>query len=227
MPSTRWRSTPRADQRTRLAVTIDLGATLVLTGDAEGYEVLHTAVRDARRHDDYVSVAKALCAMAPVLGGGPGGPLFVERFEAVLIQTAEALPPSEGSWRIRLHAMLGAGLVDNDAARGTALIADAVAAARRADDPITLGRALMSFRFCGGPLDLDQKLACGRELLELGERTGQDIFTTVGCQQLSWCYCELGDRAAMEQWHDAAALRVRWPDLEQLNRGVVPRDARR
>ena len=75
----------------------------------------------------------------------------------------------------------------------------------------------MSFRFCGGPLDLDQRLACGRELIELGERTGQEIFIGVGCQQLWWCYRELGDRAATEHWHAAAAQRVRWPDLEQLS----------
>ena len=209
---------PAPDRSTRLAVTIDLGAALILTGDAAGYEVLRAAVGDARRLDDDVLLATALCAMAPVPGGGPGGPLFLERFEELLLQTADALPPSETSWRIRLLAMLGVHLrFGDDVPRGTALITDALAAARQLGDPITLGRALMSFRFCGGPLDLDQKLDCGRELLDLGERTGQEIFTTVGCQHLSWCYCELGDRAAMNQWHDAAALRVRWPDLEQLN----------
>ena len=85
----------------------------------------------------------------------------------------------------------------------------------------------MSFRFCGGPLDVDRKLACGRELIELGERTGQEIFTVVGYQQLWWCHRELGDRAAMAQWDAAAARRVRGPDLEQLSQSGVRRDARR
>ena len=42
-----------------------------------------------------------------------------------------------------------------------------------------------------------QRIACGHELIELGDRTGQDVFSIVGCQQLWWCYCQLGDRAAM------------------------------
>jgi hypothetical protein len=63
---------------------------------------------------------------------------------------------------------------------------------------------------------MDQRIACGHELIELGERTGQDVFSIVGRQQLYWCYLQLGDRAAMTRWGNASARLVRGPDLEQL-----------
>ena len=131
------------DRHVQLAVTIDLGASLVLTGDAHGHVVLQTAAQDARRHDDHVAFAAALCAMAPVPGGSHRGPVLDEQFGMLLTQTADALPASASSWRIRLLAMLGMHLYStDDLVRGTEMLTDAVAAARRTGDPITPGADL-------------------------------------------------------------------------------------
>ncbi len=95
------------------------------------------------------------------------------------------------------------------------MVREAVHAARRLDDPVTIGRVLLSYRFRGGPLELDERLACGNELVELGDRLGVEVFSYVGCQQLWWCYRELGDREQMDRWYAEAASRMRLPDLEQ------------
>ena len=136
----------------------------------------------------------------------------------MLVNAIAALPATESTWRIRLLGNLGSHLYFSDnVERGTALLTEAVETARRTGDPVALGRALLSYRWCGGPLEMDQRIACGHELIELGERTGQDVFSIVGSQQLWWCYCQLGDRAAMTRWGDAAGRLVRGPDLEQLS----------
>ena len=140
------------------------------------------------------------------------------RFEALLEEAIAALPASATALRIRLRAVLGVYLYYVDEVeRGETLLADAVQAARETGDPITLGRALMSYRFCGGPFEADQRIRCGHELIELGERTGQEIFSLVGCEQLCWCHRELGDRAEMDRWRAAAAQIARGPDIEQLS----------
>ena len=111
------------DRHVQLAVTIDLGASLVLTGDAHGHVVLQTAAQDARRHGDHVAFAAALCAMTPVPGGSHRGPVLDEQFGMLLTQTADALPASASSWRIRLLAMLGMHLYStDDLVRGTEML---------------------------------------------------------------------------------------------------------
>jgi hypothetical protein len=60
---------PGADDRARLELSIRLGASLVLLGDADGGTTLRTAALAARRRGDPVAVSKAVCAMAPMPGG--------------------------------------------------------------------------------------------------------------------------------------------------------------
>ena len=70
-------------------------------------------------------------------------------------------------------------------------------------------------RFCGGPFDMELRLACGRELVDLGRTTGIRLFAVVGRQQLWWCHRELGDLDEMRAWDEAAAAHLYAPDLEQ------------
>lgn len=212
---------PTSSDEEQLAVTIDLGESMMLSGDHDGEGLLRRAVQEARRRDDPVAVAAALAAMARV-PGGYAAIILDQQFEAVLVDAIAALPASETMWRVRLLGNLGTHLYfTEDVDRGTALLSEAVDAARRTGDPVTLGRALMSYRWCGGPFEMDQRFAVGHELIELGERTGQDVFSMVGCQQLFWCHRQLGDRASMAKWDGAATRLVRGPDLEQLSQIVT------
>ena len=87
----------------------------------------------------------------------------------------------------------------------------ACARARQLDDAVALGRTLLTARFFGRSADTEQRLACGHELIELGERTGMEVFGLVGCQQLWWCHRELGDRDESERWFVEAELRAPRP----------------
>jgi DNA-binding CsgD family transcriptional regulator len=152
----------------------------------------------------------------------PGGATTIVRADPLFRSLAEAaletLPAREEAWRIRVQAILGVQLLLTDApARGTELIHAAVCAARRLGDPITLGRTLLSYRLCGGPLDLEKRIACGTELIAIGDQTGLEVFACVGRQQLWWCHRELGDRDEMDRWYESAGQLVRGPDVEQLS----------
>ena len=129
-----------------------------------------------------------------------------------------ALPSSEETWRIRVQGFLAVKVIESGAPeRGAEIAAAAVSAARRLGDPVTLGRALLSRRFSFQTVDMEQRLACGAELIELGERTGLEVFACVGRQHLWWCHRELGDRDEMDRWYRSAAEHVRGPDLEQAS----------
>ena len=163
-----------------------------------------------------IAAASALTAMATVPGGHTAG-ILAGDFAAIVADTIDALPETETGWRIRLMGNLGTHLyIADDVERGQALMDEAVEIARATGDPMTLGRALLAHRWGGGPFEMDRRLACGHELIDLGERTGQGVFSIVGCQQLAWCCSQLGDPAALASWFDAAALLVHGPDIEQL-----------
>ena len=97
----------------------------------------------------------------------------------------------------------------------------AVIAARQLGDPVVLGQALLPYRFCLPTVDMDERIACGQELIELGDLTGLEVFACVGRQQLWWCYRELGNRDEMERWFEAAAERARGPDIEQASQAAA------
>ena len=215
---------PDVDEGRRLEVLIRLGGALVLAGDADGRTTLEAAAQTARRCGDPVALAQAVCAMVRIPGGGTSTPRPDPVFRALAEVALDTLPPTEAAWHVRVRAVLGIQLLLSDAPeRGDAMVREAVAAARRLGDPVALGRALLSFRFCGGPLQLEERMACGVELAELGDRIGSEVFSYVGRQQLCWCYRESGDREQTARWDAAAAERMRVPDMEQLSQ--PPTDA--
>ena len=209
---------PDAGDAARLELSIRLGASLVLLGDVNGQAMLRTAAQAAHRCRNPLALADAVCSMA----WSPGGATTIVRADPLIRSLAEAaletLPARKEAWRIRVQAILGVQLLLTDApARGTELINAAVSAAGRLGDPITLGRALLSYRLCGGPLDIEQRIACGTELIGIGDQTGLEVFACVGRQQLWWCHRELGDRDEMDRWYQSAGQLVRGPDVEQLS----------
>ena len=201
--------------RARVDLVIRLGAAQVLLGDAEGIVQLQDVGEEAIRRGDPVTAAAAFCALSPA----PGGAVCADdaRYASLGAQVLAGLPAGESTSRIRVLAILGLHLLlrGNDD-RGAAMIDDALADARRSADPYILGRALMTARFVAAPLDIDRRLAYGHELIALGERLREDLFSLVGAQQLCWCHRELGDVTTMARWHATAARMVFGPDLEQL-----------
>jgi DNA-binding CsgD family transcriptional regulator len=63
---------------------------------------------------------------------------------------------------------------------------------------------------------MEQRLACGQELIALGDQTGMEVFACVGRQQMWWCHRELGNRDEMDRWYESAAERIVGPDFEQI-----------
>lgn len=210
-----------ADDDVRLDIVIRLGAALRLLGEPDGLAMLYTAARAAREREDPVCLAAAICAMETLPGGSAFYGRVDEEFRSLAETALQTLPRSEEPWRIRVSVLLGVQRFLTDPERGTEMIRAAVAAARRLDDPVTLGRTLMSYRWCGSPMDTDQRMACGQELIELGDQTGVQIFAVVGRQQLCWCHRELGNRDEMDYWDHEAARRVRGPDIEQLGHAAA------
>jgi DNA-binding NarL/FixJ family response regulator len=207
---------PAADDGARLAVKIDLGQAMMLSGQRDGELIVRDALHDARRRGDARAAAAALTAVTQVPGGHASA-VFGDAFEAMAVDAIDALPPTEVVLRIRLMGSLGIHLYFGaDVERGQALLDEAVELARSTGDPVTLGRALMAHRWSGGAFAMERRIACGHELLELGERTGEDVFSLVGCQQLAWCHSQLRGREELGRWIAAAARLVRGRDIEQL-----------
>ena len=77
-----------------------------------------------------------------------------------------------------------------------------------------MGPALMSWRFCGGPLEVRRRVACGHELLELSDHVDEEVLSYTGRLQLAWCYRELGKVDEMARWQAEAARRTSVPDIE-------------
>ncbi len=213
---------PASNDDLRLELSIRLGESLLLIGDEEGATLLRRAAELVRGRGDAVALAQAVCAMVPV----PGGSTSVGQVDTSFISYAEAalemLPMSEAGWRARVQAVLAVQLaIGAQSHHALEVIEAAVRAARELGDPVLLGRTLLSYRFFGGPLEIEQRVACGRELIDLGEQTGLEQFACVGRQQLWWCSREMGDRDEMDRWFEAAERHVRGPDVEQMSQAAI------
>jgi ATP/maltotriose-dependent transcriptional regulator MalT len=214
-------TTPGDHASLRVEVRIHLGASLVVLGDADGLTMLQDEAQRAARRGDPITLATALCAMTP-LGGTTSSYRGDQLFRSLAETAIATLPASAETWRIKIRARLGTQLwFTREPGRGAEMVRSAARAARQLDDPVTLGQTLLSYRFCLETVDIDQRLACGHELIELGDRTGLGVFSLVGRQQLWWCYRELGDRDEMNRWFEAAAEWLHGPDVEQLSQAAA------
>ena len=207
------------DEQVRLMITIRLGEGLVLSGDRRGREMLLDAARSARRTGDATSLAEAICALVPIPGMSTTFLHDDVPFRSLAEHALEMLPRADAAWRVRVLAVLGAQIAQggNDARLGMEMVARAVDEARSLGDPVTLGRALLSFRFSGGPFDIEARTACGHELVALGDVTGLEVFAYAGRQTLWWCAREMGDIDEVDRWYESARQHVKGRDVEQLS----------
>ncbi len=204
------------DVSLRLRTSVNLGRALMLAGDAEGPELLNRAAERACRLGDGATLADALCGMSPQPGGSVSTGRVDPTFVGLADQALKLLPADDDPRRVRLTALLGGHLLwDHDSDVGQRMLLEAVDRARALGDPVLLGEALLVWRFCGGPFDVEQRIACGRELVDLGRTTGVRLFAVAGREQLWWCSRELGDLDESRAWYEEAAAYLYAPDLEQ------------
>ena len=179
-----------AHQRRRLDVLFRLGRALRLAdrpGAAD--DVFDQAAALAGRLGDH-----RLAALAALRGGihhftrHDRDPELAEKVEAAL----GGLPPGDDPLRARLLADLAARTTDHD--RACRLAADAVAMARRVDDPVALGNALIAEQVTDlGPETLARRLSSAREVLALARRADDPFLAAQGRFLLFGALLERGD----------------------------------
>ena len=96
-----------ASPNDRIDLTIRLGATQVLAGDADGMANLLRAAAEARRSRHGVAVAAAFCAMSGMTGGAISVGEDVDHVADIGAAALELLASHEATWRIRVLALLG------------------------------------------------------------------------------------------------------------------------
>jgi DNA-binding CsgD family transcriptional regulator/tetratricopeptide (TPR) repeat protein len=132
----------------------------------------------------------------------------VEPVRIGLLREALALlDPSAGSLRAQVMAELAQALYwANAREEREALSREAVALARRLDDPPTLGRVLRLRTLAAwNPDTTEERLATGDELLRLGAATGNRALARGGAEIRYAALLELGDIAAIDAMLDV------WP----------------
>ena len=110
------------------------------------------------------------------------GGVVDEELTAILEEALSRLPAADSPLRARLLARLADELSFSSRRDVSAKLSEqAVATARRVDDPRAYSFALTSRHWClWGPENLQDRLAAAQELLALGERTGQKAIVVEG-----------------------------------------------
>ena len=188
------------DQRLRLELSIRLGTELTHIDARRGRESLAAAAEQARELGEAVSFADAVCSMA-ILGGsmspGSDDPTFIAYAEDALA----LLGPEDEAWHIRVLATLGTHVgLGSQPARGREMVREALERARRLGDQYVLTRTLMSAPYVDAARGFDERIAAGRELVELGHAVGSPAITRLACYWLRSAYRQAGDFTQMQHW---------------------------
>jgi DNA-binding SARP family transcriptional activator len=165
-----------SDEAERVELLIALGEAQRRAGEAGYRETLLLAARLAQRRSDPDALARAALANSPGSKPAAFGATDHER-----VDTLEAAVAGSGAddspTRARLLAILALELFhDRDRQRRLALSDEALAIARRLDDPATLAQVLVARPFAiGGPDTLEERLANTAELLDVARRLGDPV----------------------------------------------------
>jgi DNA-binding winged helix-turn-helix (wHTH) protein len=220
------------DRRRHLELLLKLGAAERDAGDAAFRETLLAAGAQARALGETGALVHA--ALANTRGFLSSlGRVDTERVD--LLQAAlEAVGPHDSAERARLLANLASELVFAVPPAETARLADdALAVARRVDDPATLAHVLQRrYLTAWSPESLPQRVAMARELGAVVERLDDPLQTYWVLVQRMTLALEVGDLAELDDCQGAfeavnqelgsPALRwalVRWQALRALMAG--------
>jgi DNA-binding CsgD family transcriptional regulator len=164
-----------------LRVRIRLGETLNRIGDPEHRAVLLEAADIARRLGEAHALAEIAWALTQY-----GASQSIGASDPDLVGIAEdalaGLGPAPTATRARTLAALASDLgVSDTSERAYQMAGEALTIARTLDDPITLGCVLLSYRWAARSADnAEARHPTADELVSLGRRTNQSIFTILG-----------------------------------------------
>lgn len=184
--------------RTRLSILLDLGRSQRRSD--------HVAAADQTFEKAYALADALDDADGRALAALRGGIQYFFRRDLDQIPAArsrsalDALPDGDSTLRARLLADLSARISDPDQLDESRRLADeAVAIARRLDDPVALGYALIAQQATNlGPRTLPRRLSTARELLVLARRAEDPTLSVQGRFLLLNALIEQGDIKGLE-----------------------------
>jgi tetratricopeptide (TPR) repeat protein len=196
-----------ADDAIRADLLFELADAHAAAGDLpasrSSYEA---AARLARDHGWPDRLARAALGV----GSGPGGfeVPALDRDQIVLLEEAAAV--ATGTQRAQVIARLSVALsFDADADRRVRLSEEAIAAARLAEDPVTLGYALASLcDAIAGPADVERRLAATAEILTCASTARDTRLELLGRRLRVVALLEVGDLSAADEQIAAFAERA-------------------
>jgi hypothetical protein len=192
------------DPHLRLSLSIRLGEALQGASIPGWRHVLLEAASTARAMDDAAALAEVGWAL--VRYGGPSNPGATDHeFTAIMEEALIALGPEPSAARARTLATLSEDRCFADPETAAAMVDEARQIAYGLDDQVTLGHVLLSYRIAArSPDNDDARHPIADELIEVGHRTGEVIFTVLGLCHRAWSHREEGALTAGDAALDAA-----------------------
>ena len=196
-----------ADDAQRCELLIALGDALARAGDIEGSR---SAYREAAALADALHLPRELARAAIGYGGrivwevSRDDPDLVPILERAL----DALGDADDALRVRLLTRLGGGPLrsQRDRGRREAITSEAVAIARRMDDPATLAYALVGYIAAHhAPHNTHQQIADATELVAAAERAGDLERLVEGHEHRAYLAMQVADVAAADADVEAIA----------------------
>ncbi len=188
-----------------LRLSIRLGEAMQAAGEGGYEDVLIHAAAEARARGDAEALAEVGWAM--VKYGGPRHPSRDAKFVAIAQEALEELGPAPTAARARTLAAASEDLCFTDPSRATVLAHEALAIARRLDDPLTLGHVLLSYRVAADTPDNPKaRHPTADELIAIGNSTRQPAFTMLGLYHRAFSYRGEGNLAAADVALEEALL---------------------
>src|SRR5918995_2634319 len=187
------------DERLRCSLLLALGGAEAKSARvADAREAFERAADSARRLDDTDSLIGAAIGIAMISDAGR----LDEKLLALLDETLDRTGPERTARRAALLSAKSAEMywVDNDLAESSRLVDEAIEIAREVDAPATLAAALHRKIFIPiGPDGTKERLEIAREILELGEASGDREAVLRGHAFPMNGYLELGDVEAADR----------------------------
>jgi tetratricopeptide (TPR) repeat protein len=195
------------DEGQRLELLLAIGDAATRAGEwPRATEVFVSAADLARRLDRPEQLAKAALGLGAGLGGFEVR-LFDQRQIDLLEEALAALPPADSVLRAWIMARLSVALsfIGSDDRR-VELAKEAVAIARRVDDPSALAYSLSTYcDTIATPEHLDERLDASREMVELAQRAGDRELELLGHRFRVESLFQSGDIRAMDAEIEAFA----------------------
>jgi tetratricopeptide (TPR) repeat protein len=188
----------------RQELLISLGEAQRRAGDPAHRETLLSAAALARRRGDAHALARAALANSRAMIMATVGTIDAERVGA-LEAAVEAIGEADSAVRAKLLAILALETIHgDDVTRRVQLSDEALAIARRLDEPATLTAVLMARQYTiNNPATLTERLSNTAEMVRLADRIGDPVTRCRAAFVRYRCVLENGDVATADSVFDA------------------------